>query len=527
MVVEYLLLFFCTIPMTMLAAPGLALLFAKAGVDSKKAYIPVVNQLTFLKITGKHPSNIILEYVPVINIFSFVLDLIDFVRCYDRKSFWEQMATLFLYPFYFFYIGKKADVRYLGTLKEVEATQPKGKWYSSLLFAIVAATIIRWAFIEAYKIPTSSMEGNMLVNDFLFVSKIHYGPRTPQTPLQVPLTHQQFPLFGFKSYSEAIKLPSFRLPGLSTVQRNKPLVFNWPHDRTVKNTDMKMFYVKRCVGIAGDTVEFKDGQLSINGKAVEDNDKIQYRYSFKVRENVVANITKEINGNGEPTDVERLREEVMDDWQITNNEDFHTTGHPNIVVAYLSKSNVDKVRNSRFVEGSSLTRWLSPKGEASLMFPYYAEYTLNRQAQALELKPESERVLNGELFDSRKFKWNVDNFGPLWIPKQGATIPLTEENITLYAYTIASYEGHKPGSVKVVGKQLVINGVAQESYTFKQNYYWLTGDNRHNSEDSRFWGFVPEDHVVGKPFITFFSYDKYASNPFSKVRWNRIFRFVE
>lgn len=526
MVVEYLLLFFCTIPMTMLAAPGLALLFAKAGVDSKKAYIPVVNQLTFLKITGKHPSNIILEYVPVINIFSFVLDLIDFVRCYDRKSFWEQMATLFLYPFYFFYIGKKTDVKYLGTLKEVEATQPKGKWYSSLLFAIVAATIIRWAFIEAYKIPTSSMEGNMLVNDFLFVSKIHYGPRTPQTPLQVPLTHQQFPLLGFKSYSEAIKLPTFRIPGLSTVQRNKPLVFNWPYDNTVKNTDMKMFYVKRCVGIAGDTVAFNDGQLFINGKAVEDNDKIQYRYYFRVKENVVANITNEINGNGEATTVERLRKEVKDDWGITNNEDFHTSEH-DYVSALLSKDNIEKVRNSRFVYGASLQKQLAPKGQPHLMFPYYTEYAANRAAQSLELKHESQRVLTGELFDARKFKWNPDNFGPLWIPKKGVTIPLNEDNVTLYAYTIASYEGYKSGSVKVVGTKLQIDGVTQDTYTFKQNYYWLTGDNRHNSEDSRYWGFVPEDHVVGKPFITFFSYDKYSSSPFTKIRWNRIFRFVE
>ncbi|HTF82229.1 MAG TPA: signal peptidase I [Cytophagales bacterium] len=515
MVLEYLLLFFCTIPMTMLAAPGLSLLFAKAGYDSKKAYIPVVNQLTFLKITGKHPANIILEYIPVINIFSFVLDLIDFVRCYDRKSFWEQMATLFLYPIYFIIIGKKADVKYLGTLKEVEATQPRGKWYSSLLFAIVAATLIRWAFIEAYKIPTSSMEGNMLVNDFLFVSKIHYGPRTPETPLQVPLTHQRFPLLGFKSFSEAIKLPSFRFFGLSTIQRNKPLVFNWPHDTSVAHTDMKMFYVKRCVGIAGDTVTFKNAQLYINGKPVEDNDKVQYRYAFKVTENVVKDVTEEIDGNGRQIFVSRLRKEVIDEWGLVNNEDFHQDQtHFNIVYAHLSKSNIDRVKRSKFVDSTYFHKLVAGANDypygGEPIFPYYGN-----------------KVLDGSILGEYKFKWNVDHFGPLWLPKKGVTIAMNPDNVTLYANSIARYEGYDEGEVTVSNKKLYIKGQPQDQYTFKQNYYWLVGDNRHNSLDSRYWGFVPEDHVVGKPFITFFSYNKYATSPFTKIRWNRIFRFVE
>lgn len=515
MVLEYLLLFFCTIPLTMLASPGLALLFAKAGVDGKKAYIPVVNQLTFLKITGKHPANIILEFIPVINVFSFVLDLIDFVRCYDRKSFWEQMATLFLFPIYFFYIGKKKEVVFLGDLKTVEKTQPRGKWYSSLLFAIVAATLIRWAFIEAYKIPTSSMEGSMLVDDFLFVSKIHYGPRTPITPLQIPLTHQQFPLLGFKSYSTLIPLPSYRFPGLSEIQRGKPMVFNYPYDTLAGATDMKTFYVKRCVAIAGDSISFKDAQLYVNGRAVEDNDKVQYQYSFQTVENVVSRVTDEIDGNNIPIKVERLKKEVADEWQLVNNEDFHFyDGHNNVAIACLSRSNIDKVRYSKYVVPNSLRKLTFAPNDISNnnepLFPYWQN-----------------KLITPEIASEYKFKWNVDNFGSLWIPKKGVTIPMNTDNIVLYANTIARYEGYMPKEVVVVGKKLYIKGQPCDTYTFKQNYYWLIGDNRHRSLDSRFWGFVPEDHVVGKPFITFFSLNKYATSPLNKVRWNRVFRFVE
>jgi signal peptidase I len=520
MVFEYLLLFFCTIPLTMLGSFGLAPLFAKAGEDPKKAFIPVVNQLTFLKIAGKHPSNIILEYVPVINIFSFVLDLIDFARCYNVKSFWQQMATLFGYPVYFLYLGKKEDVKYLGTLKEIEATQPKSKWYSSLLFAVVAATIIRWAFIEAYKIPTSSMEGSMLVDDFLFVSKIHYGPRTPQTPLQMPLTHQQFPIIGGKSYSEAIKLPSFRFPGLSTVQRNKPLVFNWPYDQMVDHTDMKTFYVKRCVAVAGDTLAFVDGQLYVNGKKVEDNETQQYKYSFRLAQPVVRDTILTRNGNNEEISVERLKGDVAKDWKIANNEDFSiVAGHPNVAIACLSKSNYGKVANSKYVVTNSLLKEIFTKGDVSQgpIFPYMAETG----------RISTDRILPDDLLNEYKFKWNVDNFGPLWVPKAGVTIAMNRDNVTLYASTISRYEGYDRDEVVVANGKLLIQGKEVTTYSFKQNYYWLVGDNRHNSFDSRYWGFVPEDHVVGKPFITFFSMNKYATGLFDKVRWNRIFRFVE
>lgn len=532
MVLEYLLLFFCTIPLTMLASPGLALLFAKAGVDGKKAYIPVVNQLTFLKITGKHPANIILEFIPVINVFSFVLDLIDFVRCYDRKSFWEQMATLFLFPIYFFYIGKKKEVVFLGDLKTVEKTQPRGKWYSSLLFAIVAATLIRWAFIEAYKIPTSSMEGSMLVDDFLFVSKIHYGPRTPITPLQIPLTHQQFPLLGFRSYSTAIKLPSFRFPGLSEIQRGKPMVFNWPYDDLAGATDMKTFYVKRCVAIAGDTVAFVNGQLYVNGKAVEDNDKIQYKYIFKVNGEIIGNVIDTKDGNGTEITVHVLDKVYRDEWKIVNNEDFNPMSkngqtQSGWYIAALNKENSEIVKNSSIVDKSTFKKVVNPVGQPQIS-EYRGQFFTSNHADVLESHDVFPFHHIGILQNTaRKFHWNVDNFGPLWIPKKGVKIILDEKNAVLYANTIARYEGYNEGEVSIMDDKLYIKGQPQETYTFKQNYYWLVGDNRHNSADSRYWGFVPEDHVVGKPFITFFSLNKYATSPLNKVRWNRVFRFVE
>lgn len=539
MLYEYLLLFFCTIPLTMLASPGLALLFDKAGIDKNKAYIPVVNQLTMLKLTGKHPLNLILEYVPIINIISYVLDLIDFIHCYNKKTFWQQMATLFGFPIYFFIIGKDAETEYLGTLKEVEAKQPKSKWYSSLLFAVVAATIVRWAFIEAYKIPTSSMEGSMLVNDFLFVSKVHYGARTPKTPLQLPLTHQTVPFLGFKSYSTAIQLPSFRLPGFTEIQRGKPMVFNFPYDNITNITDMKTFYVKRCVGIAGDTVSFVNGQLFVNNEKVEDNENIQYKYKFKVKENIIRDSIRTLDGNGKEITVYRLKSKILDDWKIVNNEDINPifTGvfmgqdingepiigripHKGWFLAALNKESAEIIKKSPIVIDTTFQKIITPANEQAdydergvyfdhkiSVFPYTHEDILAHQ--------------------SRQFIWNVDNFGPLWIPQKGVTIEMNVKNMHLYANTIARYEGFGENDVHIVDSKLYIKGELCTKYTFKQNYYWLCGDNRHNSYDSRYWGFVPEDHVVGKPFLTFMSLNKYNTSPFNKIRWNRIFRFVE
>lgn len=373
------------------------------------------------------------------------------------------------------------------------------------------------------------MEGSMLVNDFLFVSKIHYGPRTPQTPLQVPLTHQQVPFLNIKSYSDLITLPSYRLPGLTEIKRGKPMVFNYPSDNVSKITDMKTFYVKRCVGIAGDTISFVDGQLYVNGDKIEDNDKIQYKYKFQVNSNIIRDEIITRDGNNNEIRVFRLLSDVLDQWKIVNNEDINPVAEngqykQGWFIAALNKENAEIVKNSPLIVKGTFQRIVNPKNTPQLS-EFRGYFPEKHEEMYHDVFPYFEPGIIAN--QQRLFTWNIDNFGPLWLPAKGKAIELTPENVLKYANTIAKFEGYKDGAVTVNNLKLYIDGKEQKNYTFKNNYYWLCGDNRHNSLDSRYWGFVPEDHIVGKPFLTFFSYNKYATSPLNKIRWDRIFRFVE
>ena len=362
------------------------------------------------------------------------------------------------------------------------------EWWDAIVFAVVAATIIRWGFLEAYTIPTSSMEKSMLVGDYLFVSKLHYGPRTPHTPLQIPLTHQSIKLFGMDipTFTDIVKLPYFRLPGFTDVQLNDVVVFNYPAEHHFP-TDQKTNYIKRCQGLPGDTIEIINQRVFVNGSHNPNPKFGQTSYSLQIAEGKMpppriwnqADITEAMIIPG------------------TQNMVAHTTeeGFKYLLQLPYFSSVEPIVRNHSM--------------EDNLLFPHDPNYN-----------------------------WSVDNFGPLWIPKKGATITLNKENVVKYASTIQNYE--KVGKVDVryrnLGTTVDSTGAEMENlipelfiddqltteYTFKLNYYWMMGDNRHNSEDSRFWGFVPEDHIVGKAWFIWLSIDPYGSG-FSSIRYNRIF----
>lgn len=356
--------------------------------------------------------------------------------------------------------------------KEKKEAAPKSaarEWADALLFSVVAATLIRWIFLEAYTIPTSSMEKSLLVGDFLFVSKMHYGARTPKTPLQVPLTHQTIWLTDIPSYVKAIQLPQFRLPGFSEVKNNDVVVFNWP-DEEGHPSDLKTNYIKRCIGIAGDTLSIRNQQVYINGKAAENPEKRQYSYIVSTTEGIDEKVFR--------------RYDITDIYPATEGYLIHT-----------SEEKAQKLRELNFIQ--KVTK---------------QDYSVDVLEQGTSCFPHS-----------AKYPWNVDQFGPLWIPKKGATIQLTEENIIKYQSTISRYEGHD--KVEVQNGQLMIDGVAVKEYKFKQNYYFMMGDNRHNSLDSRFWGFVPEDHIVGKAWLVWLSIDP-NGGVLDKVRWNRLFSFI-
>ena len=343
------------------------------------------------------------------------------------------------------------------------------EWIDAILFAVIAATIIRTFFIEAFTIPTPSMEKTLMVGDFLFVSKVNYGARTPMTPLSIPFMHQEIPLFGGKSYSEAWKLPYYRLPGFSEVKNNDIVVFNYPmeDDRPI---DKQTHYIKRCVGISGDTLQVIDRVLYINHKKAMQPKKSQWVYDIQT------------SGSG-------LSDRVLRKNDITDGGPAFSPGEYRYCLTADAASELKKLQNVTKIEVMTM-----PKGQ-------YEDY----------IYP----------FDP-KLKWNMDNYGPIYIPKKGVTININQDNISIYRRVITKYEGHQ---LEEKDAKIFIDGKESNTYTFSQNYYFMMGDNRHNSADSRFWGFVPEDHVVGKAVFIWMSWDTNGSF-FTKIRWSRLFNLI-
>ncbi|MGI4884557.1 MAG: signal peptidase I [Janthinobacterium lividum] len=377
--------------------------------------------------------------------------------------------------------------------------KPKSKtreWTDSLVFAIVAATLIRWATFEAYTIPTPSMEDTLLVGDYLFVSKLHYGTITPQTPLQIPLTHQTDPIFHLKSYSDLIQLPTFRFPGFSSIKRNDVVVFHVPFELEYP-ADLRTNYIKRCVAIAGDKLEIRDHQLFINGQAAPNPAGLQSKYFLRIPE-----------ANDEV--VAAFRAQRVVDYQRPNGDPVlgdvpgyglgYEVDCTPAVAAYFKKQPYVKEVIAETI----------PAGQPEVnqaVFPDNPDYptTLNFPgAPGLH-------------------HWNKDNYGPIALPKKGETVELTADNVPLYYKIILRYE-HNEG-ITMQGGVILQNGKPLKTYTFQQNYYFMMGDNRHDSLDSRFWGFVPEDHVVGKAVLIWLSVDPYADF-LHKVRWSRLFHTI-
>ncbi len=353
--------------------------------------------------------------------------------------------------------------------KEKQAVKKSAlrEWIDAVVFAVIAATLIRWFLIEAFTIPTPSMEKSLLVGDFLFVSKFHYGARTPQTPLQLPLTHQKIWGTEIPSYLTWIQLPLFRFPGITEVKNNDVVVFNYPPEDNYP-TDLKTNYIKRCIGIAGDVLEVKNKQVFINGKAVENPPLMETSY--------------DVQSNGV------INERVFKKLDIT---DVYATSKGYIVqttaeTAAKIKADVEVVKN--------ITEITNEKG------------TMSEQVFPM----------------AEGFEWSIDNFGPLEIPKEGKKIEINKSTLALYGRAIAKYDGNKNAEIK--DGKLLINGAEVKEYTFKQDYYFMMGDNRHNSQDSRIWGFVPADHILGKGLLVWWSIDPEGGlgDIFSRVRWNRI-----
>jgi len=372
-----------------------------------------------------------------------------------------------------FFIGETLGYLLIITSFKTEGAKKKGaarEWIDAIVFAVVAATLIRMFFIEAFTIPTPSMEKSLLVGDFLFVSKVSYGPRIPNTPLSFPFAHHTLPLTeSTQSYLEWINLPYFRIPGFGEIQNNDVVVFNYPME-DFRPVDKRENYIKRCVGIPGDELTVINKILHINGEEAEMPAEMQYSYHVKTDGNTL-----------NPRVLEKM--DVTEGGLVSNQGDYKYS---------LTAENVKK---------------------------------LNTFSNVQDVKPicDSENSYASYIFPSdSNFKFNKDNFGPITIPQKGKSVELNGSNIALYQRIITVYEGNE---LEVTEGKILINGIEQESYTFSMDYYFMMGDNRDNSADSRFWGFVPEDHIVGKAVFIWFSIDQ-AKSWFSKIRWRRLFSTI-
>jgi signal peptidase I len=347
-------------------------------------------------------------------------------------------------------------------------------WIDAIGFAVIAATILRTFLIEAYTIPTSSMEKSMLIGDFLFVSKTAYGPRVPMTPIAFPLVHHTMPIGNGKSYTEAIKLPYHRMKGLGEIKRNDCVVFNWPAETLGRPVDKKENYVKRCVGVPGDKIELIDAQLMVNDAPQEEPEGMKKQWHYNVS-------TK---GTGLNPNILYEKYDITEGGYGRNKNEYNLT---------LTNESRDAIQN--FTNVTSVKRQYEKGG-------IYADYIFPHD---------------------KNFKWNVDNFGPITVPAAGETVSITTENLSIYKDIIERYENNK---LEVVAGEIYINDKVATTYTFAMDYFWMMGDNRHNSADSRFWGFVPENHIVGKALFVWMSWDKNAKG-LNKIRWNRLFSSVK
>ncbi|MBS1935588.1 MAG: signal peptidase I [Bacteroidetes bacterium] len=495
----------------MLPAIGLYGMFRKAGVAGWKALVPFYNTWIMIEIAERPRYWFFLQFIPVVGWFITLGICIEFVKTFGKFRFYEHLLTVVAGALYFPYIGFNKKDKFVGTaaVKQHKKSSLR-EWIDAGVFAVVAATLIRTFVFEAYVIPTGSMEKTLLVNDFLFVSKFSYGPRIPNTPLAIPFIHHSIPYTNWKSYVEWIKIPYTRwFP--SPVKRNDVVVFNFPAGDTVINkdeyqsahpyydvcrelgngnidvgrqvvlndpddypiavhpVDKQENYIKRCVGLPGDTIAIKDNVVFINSVEQEPPPFSQVHYI--------------VTTNGQQLDQDVMKEEYNLDF---DKGDYVPTGRPNEFAMALTKRAKDKMIKVGIIKSIAVD--YNYNGGGGPVMPYDSFH-----------------------------KWSRDNFGPVWIPKKGSTITLTTENYAMYERAIRTYEKNK---LEMRNDKFYINDKETNQYTFKMDYYWMMGDNRQDSQDSRYWGFVPEDHVVGEASLIWMSYEK-------GIRWNRLFRKIK
>ncbi len=509
-------------------------LYKVAGKNPYLALIPFYNLILHLKIIHRPKWWFILFFLPTINLIMLGVLWIETLKVFGKAKTSDLLLGLITFGLYIYTVNFSKKIEYVQSIDRSKRSSI-AETFSSIIFAVVVATIVHNYFIQPYIIPTGSLEKSLLVGDFLLVSKFHYGARIPTTAVSLPLVHDTLPLIKKRSYFKYPQYPYIRLPRLQQVKRNDIVVFNWPADtvrrffiaesRVNKPLDKKSNYVKRCVALPGDTLEIIDGFVHIDGKKniLPDRAKIQLPYQlFSDRGVSSRNLIDHGISNFNRT--YRIDNITQSTFQALQSEILYTTGsnYSDFTVVTSEKGLSSQLVSSLGLQGREIlervkTIFLTPE-EAQIL-------TRAEWLDSIKQKVNPDKRPNTTFFPNKiPFDWNEDYFGPIIIPKKGTTITLTSENRSLYKKLIIDYE-HNTLESGDFGFR--INGQDTNQYTFKQNYYWMMGDNRHRSEDSRFWGFVPEDHIVGKPIFIWFSIENFTEGLRNwKIRWDRVFTTI-
>ena len=509
-------------------------LYQKAGRKSWEALVPVYNAIVLMQIIRRPKWWVILLFVPIINLMMFPVIWVETLRSFGRNRSIDTLLGIVTFGLYIFILNFDLKTTY-DKDRDLNSKTWFGEWISALIFSIIAATLVHSYFIQPYIIPTGSLEKTLLIGDFLFVSKFHYGARTPTSAVSFPMVHDTIPIIKKRSYLKKPQLPYFRLPGFQDVKRNDIVVFSWPADTVrkffvrekgvQKPIDKKSNYVKRCVGTPGDSLEIINGFVHINGEKsiLPDRAKTQYTYygynskgvssrkllnaGYKdfTRKYRIENITQERYNALQPYILGRLSDDIN-----------------NFVVITPSAGIPPKVLGELRLSAKEL---LDAKKDLTLTIAEAKEILNTGIVDSIVQKVTRTKRANTNFFPNAiPYNWNEDNFGPILIPKAGMTVEINKTTLPLYKKIIREYEKNE---LTKEGASIFINGKETTSYTFQQDYYWMMGDNRHRSEDSRYWGYVPEDHVVGKPVLVWFSIEGINDGIKNwRIRWDRIMTTV-
>lgn len=468
-------------------------LFQLAGKKSSIAFIPILNFLTTLNIMKRPWWWILIIYIPIVGPILQIVILVDFLRCYNKKNIFDAICIIIFNIFYIAFINYKNNTKFIGVEDRKETL------ISSILFAIIFATLIHTYIIQPYTIPTSSMEKTLLIGDFLFVSKLHYGARIPMTPIALPFLQSKIPVTSTKthnqinSYVSRIKLPYIRMPGWQKIKRYDIVTFNYPTDSSHTCIDRKDPYVKRCLGLPGDIIFFKNGRSFINKQQekLPKEAKIQFSYIITVYGELSNKKIQNLIG--------------ISDFESYHEGDFTTYFFKGLTKnnykKLISLPNIINAQEQIYVLGNKIEKFYNNKNNIKVIDSTYTIFPENKQ-------------------------WNIDQYGPLYIPKKGDIIQLNTNNITQYYNIISNYEGVKKKKIEIKNNNILINGHITKKYKIKQNYYFMVGDNRDSSLDSRFFGYVPEDHIIGKPVFIWLSLQGLFDSGKLSIRIKRMFKAI-